>query len=83
MILEKNRERGIDVFPCFIDYAKAFDTVAHDSLWNDMYSMGFPPHVISLLKALYHQQKAAVDERKLSFIGNYLSSETQYSRKNE
>ena len=60
MILEKNRERGIDICLCFIDYSKAFDMVAHDILWNDMYSMGFPTHIILLLKSLYLQQKAAV-----------------------
>ncbi|XP_042876027.1 uncharacterized protein LOC122255792 [Penaeus japonicus] len=42
------------------DEQAGFRPVAHDILWNDMYSMGFPPHVISLLKALYNQQKAAV-----------------------
>ncbi|XP_063587729.1 uncharacterized protein LOC134764980 [Penaeus indicus] len=60
MILEKNRERGIDVFLCFIDYSKAFDTVAHDNLWNNMYTMGFPTHIILLLKSMYEQQTAAV-----------------------
>jgi len=60
MILEKNRERGIEIFLCFIDYSKAFDMVAHDILWNNMYSMGFPTHIILLLKSLYLQQKAAV-----------------------
>ena len=60
MILEKNRERGIDVFLCFIDYSKAFDTVAHNILWCVMKNMGFPIHIIQLLKALYDQQKVAV-----------------------
>ena len=60
MVLEKNRERGNDVFLCFIDYSTAFDTVAHDILWNDMHKMGFPTHIILLIKALYDQQKAAV-----------------------
>ncbi|XP_063613390.1 uncharacterized protein LOC134786664 [Penaeus indicus] len=60
MILEKNRERGLDGFLCFINYSKAFDTVAHDNLWNNMYTMGFPTHIILLLKSLYEQQKAAV-----------------------
>ena len=59
-ILEKNSERGIDIFLCFIDYSKVFHMVAHDILWNDMYSMGFPTHIILLLKSLYLQQKAAV-----------------------
>ena len=60
MVLEKNRERGNDVFLCFIYYSKAFDTVAHDTLWNDMHKMGFPTHRILLIKALYDQQRAAV-----------------------
>ena len=60
MIVEKNRERGIDMFLCFIDYSKAFDTVAHDILWYVMKNLGFPIHIIQLIKALYDQQKAAV-----------------------
>ena len=60
MVLEKNRERGNDVFLCFIDYSKAFDRVAHDILWNDMHNMGFPTHLILLIKAMYDQQQAAV-----------------------
>ena len=36
------------------------DTVAHDILWNDMHKMGFPTHIILLIKALYDQQRAAV-----------------------
>ena len=59
-MLEKNRERCNDVFLCFINYSKAFHTVAHDILWNDMHKMGFPTHIILLIKALYDQQKAAV-----------------------
>ena len=60
MVLEKNRERGNDVLLCFIDYSKAFDTVAHDIFWNDMHKMGFPTHRILLIKALCNQQRAAV-----------------------
>ena len=41
IIVEKNRERGIGMFLCFIDYSKAFDTVAHDSLWYAMKNLGF------------------------------------------
>ena len=60
MIIEKNRERGNDLFLCFIDYAKAFETVVHETLWNDMRAMGFQTHIILLLKTMYDQQKAAV-----------------------
>ena len=45
---------------CFIDYAKAFDYVNHQLLWQDMQNMGFPVHVIELLEHLYKNQEAAV-----------------------
>ena len=45
---------------CFIDYRKAFDTVVHEVLWNTMTEMGFPYHIIDLIKNLYVTQKAAV-----------------------
>ena len=60
MIIEKNREYGKNVFLCFIDYRKAFDMVSHSVLWSVMASMGYPAHIIDLLKQLYGQQKAAV-----------------------
>ena len=36
------------MFLCFIDYSKAFHTVAHDILWNDMHKIGFPTHILLL-----------------------------------
>ena len=57
MVIEKN---GKDLVLCFIDYKKAFGMVLHDILWNAMHEMGFPMHIIVLLKNLYNQQKAAV-----------------------
>ncbi|XP_047481682.1 uncharacterized protein LOC125034084 [Penaeus chinensis] len=59
MVIEKNREHGKDLFICFIAYTKAFDTVAHDILWENMHDMGFHEHIILLLKAMYDKQKAA------------------------
>ena len=60
MVIEKNRERGKDLFLCFIDYTKAFDMVGHDVLWRNMIEMGFPTHIVLMLKSLYDQQRAAV-----------------------
>ena len=34
--------------------------VIHEELWNNMESMGFPEHIILLLKAMYDEQKATV-----------------------
>ena len=60
MVIEKNREHQRDLHLCFIDYSKAFDTVDHDILWNNMNDMNFPKHIIQLIKAMYDQQQAAV-----------------------
>ena len=45
---------------CFIDYAKAFDCVDHNKLWNILKEMGIPDHLICLLRNLYAGQEATV-----------------------
>jgi hypothetical protein len=59
-IMEREREYGRDVFFCFIDYSKAFDSVDHNKLWNVMEEMGVPKHLINLLHNLYVNQVAVV-----------------------
>ena len=34
-----------NIYFCFIDYAKAFDYVAHDKLWKILQEMGIPDHL--------------------------------------
>jgi len=60
IIPEKARERNQPLYLCFIDYTKAFDMVRHDQLWLTMLDMGFPPHLVQLLRNLYKQQQAAI-----------------------
>ena len=38
---------------CFIDYAKAFDCVDHNKLWEILKEMGIPDHLTCLLRNLY------------------------------
>ena len=59
-ILEKCREHKHPLYLCFIDYSKSFDCVSHSQLWNTMARMGFPSHIIELIKNLYHHQEATV-----------------------
>ena len=44
----------------FIDYAKAFDCVNHNKLWNILQEMGTPGHLTCLLRNLYAGQEAIV-----------------------
>ena len=59
-IIEKAREFQINIYFCFIDYAKAFDCVDHNKLWEILKEMGIPDHLTCLLRNLYAGQEATV-----------------------
>jgi len=59
-IMEKGREFQKSIYFCFIDYAKAFDCVDHNKLWNILQEMGIPDHLNCLLRNLYAGQEATV-----------------------
>ena len=72
-IIEKCRSHRAPLYLCFIDYAKAFDCVSHEMLWDVMRSMEFPAHVVDLIGRLYKDQESAVrtsrDDSEWSNIG--------------
>ena len=49
-IIKKAREFQINIDFCFIDYAKAFDCVDHNKLWEILKEMGIPDHLDLLLE---------------------------------
>ena len=59
-IIEKAREFQKNIYFCFIDYAKAFDCVDHNTLWKILKEMGIPDHLTCLLRNLYEGQEAMV-----------------------
>ena len=59
-IVEKARDFQKNIYFCFIDYAKAFDCVDHNKLWNILKEMGIPDHLTCLLRNLYAGQEAKV-----------------------
>ena len=59
-ITEKAREFQKNIYFCFIVYAKAFDCVDHNKLWNILKEMGIPDHLTCLLRNLYVGQEATV-----------------------
>ena len=56
----KKQEFQKHIYFCFIDYAKAFDSVDHNKLWKILKEMGIPDHLTCLLKNLYTGQEATV-----------------------
>ena len=59
-IIEKSRKFQKNIYFCFIDYAKAFDRVGHNKLWEILKQMGIPDHLTCLLRNLYAGQEATV-----------------------
>ena len=59
-ITEKSREFQTNIYFCFVDYAKAFDCVNHNKLWEILKEMGIPGHLTCLLRNLYAGQEATV-----------------------
>ena len=59
-ITENPREFQKNIFFCFIDYAKAFDCVDHNTLWKILQELGIPDHLTCLLRNLHIGQEAAV-----------------------
>ena len=59
-VIEKAREFQKNLSVCFIDYAKAFDSVDHNKLWKILKEKGIPDHLTCLLRNLYAGQEATV-----------------------
>ena len=59
-ITEKAREFQKNIYFCFIDFAKAFDYVDYNELWNAVKVMRISEHLTCLLRNLYAGQEATV-----------------------
>jgi len=59
-ISEKAREFQKIIYFCFIDYAKTFNYVDHNKLWNILQEMGIPDHQAWFLRNVHAGQEATV-----------------------
>ena len=59
-IMEKAREFQKNICFCFIDYAKAFDCVDHNTLWKILKQMGISDQLTCLLRNVYAGQETTV-----------------------
>ena len=57
---KKQESSRKNVYFCFIDYAKAFDSVSHNKLWKILKEIGIPEHLTCLLRNLYAGQEPTV-----------------------
>ena len=57
---QKQENSKKNIYFRFIDYAKAFDCVYHNKLWEILQEMGIPDHLTCLLRNLYAGQEGTV-----------------------
>ena len=60
-VQEKCREQNMDLYQCFIDLKKAFDTVNREALWKILRKIGCPEKFVSMVEALHGGMKAWVN----------------------
>ena len=58
--MEKAREFQKNIYFCFTDYTKAFNSVDHNELWKIFKEMGIPDHLTCLLTNIYAGQETTV-----------------------
>ena len=58
--MERSVEKQKDVYTCFINYSKAFDTEKHESLVGLLLSLDVDKADTRLFRSLYWNQTAAV-----------------------
>ena len=71
-IMEKAGEFQKNIYLCFIDYVKAFDSVGQNKLWKILKEMEIRDHLTWLPRSLYAGQEATVTEQQ---IGSKLGKE--------
>ena len=59
-IIEKAKEFQRNIYFCFIDYAKAFDSVDYNKLRKVLKEMGIHDHLTCFLRNLHASQEATV-----------------------
>ena len=59
-IAEKYLEKDRELYCCYIDFEKAFDSVWQEGIWRALRFFDFPQKIINLLQALYSKSNSAV-----------------------
>jgi len=59
-ISEKYVEYSKDLYACYIDFRKAFDSIWREGLWKVMQNMGYQENIVRFLEKMYKVTFSAV-----------------------
>ena len=74
-ITEKAREFQINIYSCFTDYAKDFDCVDQNKLWEILKEMGIPNHLTCLWETCMQVKKQQLELHVEQWTGSKLGKE--------
>ena len=58
--IQSRKKRGKQLYTCFVDFSKAFDTVDHRLLWSKLSSYGLSSTMLNILQSMYGQASSRV-----------------------
>ena len=73
--IEKAREFQKNIYFCFIDCAKAFDSVDHNKLWKILKEMGIPDHLTASWGTCMQVKKQHLEPDMEQWTGSKLKKE--------
>ena len=59
-LISNTSRKGKRLYCCFIDYMKAFDSVAHVKLWLKLSRIGITGKLLNVIKSMYSKLNACV-----------------------
>jgi len=62
-LVEKCTDFNKEMYICYIDFKKAFDSIWRDELWRVKRNMNYPEEIISILENMYEGTLSAVRVR--------------------
>ena len=65
-IQDKASERQVELWTCFLDYQKAFDSVEHEAIWTALGRQGVHLAYIDMLKKMYKGQTGQIKMERQS-----------------
>ena len=74
-MIEKARKFQKNIYFCFIDYAKAFDSVEHKKLWEILKELEIPDHLTCLLRNPLQVKKKHLELDMKQWTGSKLGKE--------
>ena len=59
-LIEKTRANHSQLFLCYVDLKKAFDSIQHNLLWKKLHALGVSGQIIRVLQSMYAKATARV-----------------------